>query len=213
MSNTITKVDVQKNNKNRVNVYIDNEYSFSCDAEIVYRYGLKVSKSIDLDEIGKIVNTDNLIKAKNDTLKIIERSYKTEKELREKLLKKGYDIRTIDKAVDFAKEYNYVDDRKYAEMYMKDKGKLNGKNKLKYDLIRKGVEEEVIEELQNSVSGDDEAYGAELLAGKKYALISQRENDKRKLYEKLLRFLISKGYSWEVAKSAIKKVMSVDVEE
>lgn len=41
MMNKITNVEVQKKNKNRVNVYIDEEFAFGCDAEIVYKYGIK----------------------------------------------------------------------------------------------------------------------------------------------------------------------------
>lgn len=44
MEKIITKVEVQKNNKNRVNVYVDEEYAFSCAAEVVYKYDLKKGK-------------------------------------------------------------------------------------------------------------------------------------------------------------------------
>ncbi|MDP4088340.1 MAG: recombination regulator RecX [Bacillota bacterium] len=213
MPEVISKIEIQRNNKKRVNVYLNNEYAFSCDAEIVYRYGLKISKIVELDEMKEIIDNDNVIKAKNDTLKFIERSYKTEKELRDRLLKKGYDLRTIDKAIDFAKQYDFLDDKRYAEMYMKEKSRSVGRNKLRYDLIKKGVEDDIIEEIQDTISEVSEIEGAEILAGKKYSVLSKRERDNRKLYEKLLRFLVSRGYTWEVAKSAIKKVMEVEIED
>ena len=91
MENIITKVEVQKNNKNRVNVYVDDEYVFSCDAELVYKYDLKKQKSIQLEELKEIIADDNYIKAKNMALRYIERAYKTEKEMKDKLINKGYD--------------------------------------------------------------------------------------------------------------------------
>ena len=209
----ITKLDIQKNNKKRVNVYIDEEYCFSCDAELVYRFGLKVSKSLDLEEMNKIVEDDNFMKAKNDALKFIERSYKTEKELREKLLKKGYEVKTIDKVMDFTKQYDFVNDKRYAEMYMKEKGQLSGINKIKYDLIRKGIDNDIIKELQSSMSEASESEGAIVLARKKYLMLSKRETDRKKINEKMLRFLVGKGYNWETAKNTLKKVADLDVEE
>ena len=41
--NIITKIECGKRNKNRVNIYIDEEYAFSVDMEIVYKEGLKLS--------------------------------------------------------------------------------------------------------------------------------------------------------------------------
>ena len=95
MEKIITKVEVQKNNKNRVNVYVDEEYAFSCAAEVVYKYDLKKEKTIKVDELREIINEDNYMKAKNSALRYIERTYKTEKEMQDKLFKKGYDKVTI----------------------------------------------------------------------------------------------------------------------
>lgn len=213
MENIITKVEVQKNNKKRVNVYINEDYAFSCDAELVYKYDLKKSKEVDLEQINDIIAADNLVKAKNDALKYIERSYKTEKELREKLYKKGYDETTVQRVVVFLKEYNFLNDAKYAEMFIKDKQKSSGKNKLKYELIKKGINEEIIQEYTSKLDTTVESDTAETLAAKKYQTIIKRETDKRKIYEKLMRFLVSKGFSWEIAKKAIGKVLEFQIEE
>jgi regulatory protein len=42
----ITAIEVQKRNKNRVNIYIDGEFTFSCSAELVYTHGLKNGKTV-----------------------------------------------------------------------------------------------------------------------------------------------------------------------
>ncbi|WP_139904316.1 recombination regulator RecX [Clostridium thermarum] len=213
MENIITKLEVQKNNTKRVNVYINDDYAFSCHAELVYKYDLKKSKLVDLEQIKDIITADNLMKAKNDALKYLERSYKTEKELRDKLYKKGYDETTVQGTVAFLKEYNFLNDEKYAEMYIKDKQKRSGKNKLKYDLIKKGIDEEIIQEFTSKMDAGVEDDTAESLAAKKYQTIIKRETDKKKIYEKLLRFLVNKGFSWEIAKKAIEKVMEFQIEE
>lgn len=213
MTNTITKIEVQKNNKKRVNVYIDEDYAFSCDAEIVYKHDLKKAKVIDLEIMKEIISSDNFMKAKNDALRYIERSYKTEKEIGDKLFKKGYDSETIGKTLGFLKEYSFLDDSKYAEMYIKDKQQSVGKNKIKYDLLKKGIDDDIVLELTSNIDGTVEDNSAEVLARKKYKTIAMRENDRRKVYEKLLRFLIGKGFSFDTAKSAIGRVLDFQIEE
>jgi len=213
MENIITKVEVQKNNKNRVNVYVDDEYVFSCDADLVYKYDLKKQKSIQLEELKEIIADDNYIKAKNMALRYIERAYKTEKEMKDKLINKGYDEATIKRVISFLKEYNFIDDRKYADMYIKAKQKNSGKNKIKYDLLKRGINQSIVDSVTESLTSECEEDSARVLAEKKYKAIIKREVDRRKIYEKLLRFLVSKGYTWELSKSVIEKVIDYSLDD
>lgn len=208
--NKITNVEVQKKNKNRVNVYIDEEFAFSCDAEIVYKYGIKKNNEVNAKQLIEIMEEENFVKCKNSALRIIERTYKTEKEITDKLREKGYDEKSINRTIDFMEEYNLLNDKKYADMYIKDKIKVQGINKIKYNLLRKGVCEEVITDKITNISKDDEKEGALKLAQKKYNQIINREQDKYKVSQKLYRFLVSKGYDYDCINEVIKKVINMD---
>ena len=52
-----------------------------------------------------------------------------------------------------------------------------------------------------------EKENANILALKKYNILIKRENDKYKIKEKIIRFLISRGYNYEVAKDAVKEML------
>ena len=117
----ITKIEVQKRNKDRVNVYIDNEYAFSISMELVYKESLKPKMEIDVERLRDIADKEGYLKCKNAALKIIERSYKTEKEVRDKLREKEYTDSQIEKSIEFLKEYNFVNDDSYAKAYINDK--------------------------------------------------------------------------------------------
>ena len=51
--NIITKIEVGKRNKERVNIFINDEFAFSVSAEIVYKENLKVKQEIDIDSLKK----------------------------------------------------------------------------------------------------------------------------------------------------------------
>ena len=102
--NIITKIEVGKRNKERVNIYIDEEYAFSISAELIYKENIKVKDKIDVDSLKKLADEDNYIKCKNTALKTIERTYKSEKELAQKLALKGYDDHIINRTINFMKE-------------------------------------------------------------------------------------------------------------
>ncbi|MBD7916547.1 recombination regulator RecX [Clostridium sp. Sa3CUN1] len=208
--NIITKIEVQKRNKDRSNIYIDNEYAFSLSNELVYKEGLKTNEKINIEEIKVIAKEDNYLKCKNTALRIVEKSYKSEKELRDKLILKGYENEEIEKSISFLKEYNFISDDNYTRMYVKDKSRIQGKKKIKYDLIKKGISENIIEEEISNIDRDEEREVAYNLAEKKYNTIAKRESDKFKLSQKLYRFLLSKGYDYDTVSYAVKKVTSID---
>ena len=203
----ISKIEIQKNNKNRVNIYIEDEYVFSCATELIYKRKLSINESIDLEYIKSVVEEDNFIKAKTDALRAIEKTLKTEKEITDKLSKKGYDLDIIKRVIEFLKEYEFLNDSKYAEMYIKDKLNSSGRNKIIYTLRSKGIDKNIISNCFSQVDKSDEQESAFLLASKKYNLLINREKDKKKLYQKLVQFLSSKGYEWEVISGIVDKLI------
>ena len=206
--NIITKIECGNRNKNRVNIYIDEEYAFSVDMEIVYKEGLKVKNPVDYDKLKKIIEEDNYIKCKNAAIRIIERSYKSEKEIKDKLLKKEFDNNTVNRTLSFLKEYNLIDDEKLVSMYVIDRLRNQGEKKIKYSLMQKGINEELIYRELNKINNDDLEDIAYNLALKKYEVLSKRENDKYKLYQKLTRYLMSRGYGYDLISRVVKRIVN-----
>ncbi|AQM58688.1 MULTISPECIES: recombination regulator RecX [Clostridium] len=202
----ITKIETGKRNKERVNVYIDDEYAFSINMELVYKFGLKVNEEVNKEKLIEISKSENLSKCKESALRTIERSYKTEKEIRDKLLAKEFDIETVDSTINFLIEYGFIDDSKFVSMYIKDRIRTQGRNKIRYSLISKGVNKLLIEEAFSTLDRDDEMERAIILCEKKYLNISKREDDDFKIKNKLTRYLLGRGYDYDIAKEVIKEV-------
>ncbi|MBE6069148.1 MAG: recombination regulator RecX [Clostridium lundense] len=203
----ITKIEVQKRNKNRVNVYVNEDFLFACSAEIIYNYGLKSGEKIDIDKIKTIIEEDNYIKCKNDALHSIERAYKTEKQVVQKLLAKGYEKSTIEKAILFLREYNFLDDSKFADMYVKEKLVSQGRNKIKYSLMQKGLDESLIKEKLQNIDKEKEGDSLERIGMLKYQQLIKREEDARKIYKKLGDYLMRRGYPWDEVKSFLNRTL------
>ena len=208
--NIITKIEVGKRNKERVNIYIDEEFAFSLSAEIVYKENLASKQTVDVEKLIKLAKEDEFMKCKNSALRIVERSYKTEKEVQTKLLAKEYSKESIDRTMEFLREYRLIDDQSYVKMYVKDKLRSQGKNKIKYNLKRKGICDELINAELSNIDNEESRDGAVILAEKKYRELQRRESDKYKISQKLYRFLISKGYNYDLASQVMKEVIKTD---
>lgn len=203
----ITKIEVQKKNKERVNLFLDEEYAFSLSMELVYKEGLKKNQEIDAKKLELLAEEESIIRCKNSALKTIERTFKTEKEVIEKLKEKGYDENAINKSIEFLKQYNFLNDFNYAKAYIKDKLNSIGSQKIKYTLIRKGISKEIIEELLADSDKDNEKNTAYNLAKKKLDVIRKKESDNYKISGKLYRYLTSRGYEYDIVNEVVKEVM------
>lgn len=206
----ITKIEIQKRNKERVNLFLDHEYAFSLSAELVYKEGLKVNADIDSEKLKILAERESFIRCKESALRIIERSYKTEKEMRDKLRLKEYEDNSINKTIEFLKEYNFINDINYAKAFISDKLSSAGSQKIKYALTQKGICKEIIDEELSKLNKDNEKNTAFNIAKKKFDLLKKKEDDNYKISGKLYRYLVSKGYGYDVINDVVKQVMSVD---
>lgn len=208
--NMITKLEIGKRNKERVNVYIDDEFAFSLSAEIVYKENLEPKQVIDLEKLTRLAREDEFMKCKSSALKIVERSYKTEREVFNKLITKEYSKESINRTIEFLREYNLINDENYVKMYVKDKLNSQGKNKIKYALKRKGISDELINDELSKIDYEASKDGAIILAQKKYNELKRRESDQYKISQKLYRFLMSKGYNYDLISNVIREVIKKD---
>ncbi|WP_368489903.1 recombination regulator RecX [Clostridium sp. BJN0013] len=202
----VTKIEIQKRNNNRVNIYLNEEFAFSCSAELVYKYNICRDKVLDINYLKDIIYKDNYIKCKSYALRIIEKSYKTEKQMYDKLIK-SFDDSIVKECIEFLKEYNFIDDNKFAEIYIKEKIYSQGKNKIKYSLIKKGIKESVVNEKLCSIDNSLEEKIAFDMAKKKYYLIIKSENNINKVYNKLGNYMVKNGYDFDLVRHILKKIM------
>jgi len=134
---------------------------------------------------------------------------RTEKEVYDYLLKKikstHYSTNDVEKVIEKLKEMDLLDDKKFIEEYVSFYSKNNPKSKkvLTLELLRKGVDKDLIDEyfLKNQLDEEELAF---LLLKKRFprwALI-----DKRKRLKKAFDFLGRRGFSFETVKKVIEKL-------
>lgn len=206
----ITKIEVQQKNKERVNIYIDEEFFAGVDVELVYTLGLKKGLNMDDENRKELIYKDNISKAKNKAFRILNKAEQSEKILRDKL--SDYDEEIIDEVITFLKNINLLDDKGYAKRIAYSNSNISkfGKNKIKQNLYQKGINKEIIEEALEDIDEDVEFENALYLAEKRYSRI--KNEDKRKIYQKLAQHLTYKGFSYDITKRAISKILD-DIDE
>lgn len=126
---------------------------------------------------------------------------RTEKELRAKLTQKGYDEKETELAIERLIDYGYVSDRRYAEMYIRQQHTKKGYRLLKRELIEKGIDRELVEELYDSLNVDEEQL-LEQVFQKRY---SGADLNDEKTYRKAFSYLVRRGFSTEEVRRILTK--------
>ena len=194
----ITKIEIQKSNDERANLYLDEKFFSGISLELVVKEHLKVGMEIDENKLSELILEDEKGKALAKAVKYIGSNLKTEKQLRDYLKKKEYNSVTIDYVMDKLKEYDYLNDENFAKAYILTYSKKYGKLKLKSQLKMKGIKESIIENLLEDVQSDS----IDLVA-KKY--MKNKELNYENL-QKLMRFLYSRGYEFDDINSCVNRL-------
>lgn len=102
--------------------------------------------------------------AKDYAARLLSVCDRSEKEIREKILKKGYSSDECEDAVAFCREYGYIDDERYAEHFVHDAVNLKklGRERIKLQLRQKGIQSDVIENALRCISGEQDIIKDEL---------------------------------------------------
>lgn len=205
----ITKIEQQKNNEDRVNIYVDGEYFTAIFKELVFSFNLKKGDEIDENYLKSILSDEMYIKAKNKALNILSKADQSEKKIIEKL-SNDFEDDTINKVIDFLKRNNFINDNLLAQKIVNTNLNLNrcGKNRIKQNLYNKGLDATSINEAISEIDSDTEFENAMYLAKKRFDRI--KNEDKRKVYQKISQHLAYKGFNYDIIKRVLNKLLNFD---
>ena len=138
----------------------------------------------------------------------------TAKEVTDYLLRKGYEAGETEEAVRQLEEYGYIDDLSYAKMYFEygfEKGR--GRDRIYRELEGKGIPRDLIDtaygQLEDIPDEREVAFAlAKRIAKESGADLSEMSYDeKQKLRAKIVRRLMTRGFSGGVCYSAAKETV------
>jgi regulatory protein len=146
---------------------------------------------------------DSHAKAKHYALKLLSYKGRSEKELEERIGKKGFEKAVASSTIDYLKNIGLIDDVAYAEILKREAlgAKLLSVRGAQRYLFSRGIPKDIIARVFDSGENMD-IENAGILIEKKLRTLHNcsSETIKRRLYNLLAR----KGYSFETIMSALK---------
>lgn len=200
----ITKISAQVRRKDLVNIFLDGKYSFSVSLEDVFVKNLKVGQTLEESDIQK------LKKAKKDknifdlVIRYTSLRPHSEKEIKNYLKTKDQTDAQITNILKRLKKLSLINDLDFAKWFTTSRQNSNkGSQLIKYQLLQKGVGKDIITKALLSAQLSDKKLAANALDKKLNTSNLSTKDIDFKAKQKLLRYLITKGFDYETSRSAI----------
>lgn len=206
----ITKISVQKNNKERFNIFLDKgkgeEYAFSVDEDVLIKY--RLTKGMKLDELllTEINFYDEIRKAYNSAVQYLAKRKRTEAEVRSFLQEKETAESVIREVILKLYNYKFLDDEDYAASYVRTRMNTadKGPEVIKRELQQRGVDDLLIDKAMREYPFERQ-FETALQLCEKFALKNQRDS-KRVLKQKMEQLLLRKGFPYDMITSVIAEL-------
>ena len=184
-------------------IYLDNFNTYDFYEEIILKYELLLTKTIEEDKLNKIIEDNKNYESYYDALKTLKRAIKTKEEIRKLLTDKKYSKESIDFAITTLEKQGYINDKNYSKSYIHNSiiTTNKGPKKIEEELIKKGIVfdnyNEALEEYNTSLEKEK----IEKLISKK--IKSNHNKSAKVLKQKLKIDLINNGFSKDIIKEIL----------
>jgi regulatory protein len=200
MAGTITKLEIQKRHKQRVNVYLDNQFAFA--VTLNEALSLKKGQFLNDVEIDQLKRQDSRHKAYERALHYLGFRARSTAEMERYLEQKGFIADVIADTVARLLSEGYLDDHAFAVTWTNNRQTLKPKSRraLHYELRQKGIDREIIEQVVDSV--DEKKAAAQALESR---VRRWQDLDKNSFNKKAMSFLNRRGFSYEITRVTVQQ--------
>lgn len=206
----VYKIDnITVTKKGRYALFCGGEFLFSLDEETYLKHHIKVGSEFPGEELESLRAASDYFAAKNKALLLLGYRDHSKKELIDKL-KRKFDEKTSELAVEKMCELSLVDDAEFAKKLCREMIEQKGASKraAEQKLYEKGVARDIIETTL-SLYKDDECDAIRMIVEKKY-LLKLRDREKRAL---VFAALARKGFKASDIKTVLCEYSENDGEE
>ena len=199
----ITAIVVQKQNPNRVNIYLDGEFAFGV-ARITAAW-LKNGDNLSDEKIAKLLNDDMREWAYQQAMLFLSYRARSEKEIRQNLRKHEVPDEVIEETLQRLRGAGLANDNEFAQAWVENRNTFRPRSKraLTVELRQKGLDDEAIQASLSAVDEEALAYAAALKRAPRFKDLEWVEFRK-----KLSEFLARRGFSYSVVAPVVSKIWS-----
>ncbi len=222
-SHRVTDIKQAVRDQNRVNIYVDDKFFCSLDISQVVDFHLKIGKEISEEEKTQLKHASDFGKFYARALEYALIRPRSSREIQDYLKKKtlsrkirvknrktgeyqtkekpGYDISLVPLVFRRLEERGYVDDERFAKIWVENRNASKGTSikKLRLELQQKGISHQIIDQVLDESERNDESELKKIIAKKR-----NKYSDE----QKFIQYLLRAGFNYSDILDALSELSS-----
>ena len=187
----------------RVNIFLDDRFAFSLEAEVALKEGLKAEQSLSEEDVQALTKADLFQRCLSAAHRLLGYRPRSQAELSQRLHRRGFDGDSVAAVLEKLEEQGLVDDLAFAQFWKDNRESFRPRSQwlTRLELRKKGVAEDIIDRVTAQVDDSDSAYRAALVKARRLAT-ADRDQFQRRLGDYLKR----RGFGYGVIKTTVERV-------
>ena len=206
--NEITSITPQIKDKRRCNIYIDGRFCCGLTLEATVKNRLKVGAVVSPNRLAEIQLESEKNTAMDKALHFISATRKTQEQVRKYLQEKGYLSAVVDYVLEKLNGYDFLNDAEYAKDYVGQAAHKKGVRLIKMQLKAKGLAQDDIDGALTAIQPNAQEDAAKSILQK----YMRNKTADRETLAKAFKYLLSKGFEYDVARGALTAFGEIDEE-
>ncbi|GJF62885.1 TPA: recombination regulator RecX [Staphylococcus argenteus] len=193
----ITKIEVQKKNKERFNLFLDGQFEMGIDIDTLVKFNLKKGQQLEAAEMAQIQKYDHYRLGLNKTIQYLSFKKRTEKEVVQYLQKEEISEQAISEIIEYCYREKLIDHRDYAESLKNTMIRTTDKGPKIYQqkLYQLGIEANIIE-MYTALFREQQDFEDIVQIAEK--ICKTKKGPPSKVKEKVMQSLLQKGFDMDV---------------
>jgi regulatory protein len=202
----VTALRPTKRDPDRIAVDLDGSFAFALPTTLVGDERIEVGDLLDVDRVTALLAADQASRATEAALVFLSYRPRSEKEVRDRLRRGGYEPDAIEHAIGRLHEWRYLDDADFARRWVENRTahRPRGKRLLQQELRHKGIDGEIARDAIDDADLD-ETGAAEALARRR--LPSYAGDEPAAIRRRLGAYLARRGYGYDVIRIALDRAL------
>ena len=203
----ITKISPAVKTEGRYNVFVDGKYSFSLDEVQLAAVTIKKGDELDEQQLDQLKSESSFGKNYIRALDLVSRRPRSQREIRDYAFRKQWTKANTDRVIDRLLERGYLDDAKFAEIFVRSRANLRNYStrRMKLELQKKGISSDIIDQVLSESDDFDENVALKNLIAKK----QNRYDDE----QKLIAYLARQGFNYDSIRMALNQQKSGTIDD
>ena len=200
MAGIITALEIQKRNKERVNLFVDDQFAGAVSVWIAAN--LEKGQYLSDADLEQLKSDDEQIKAYNQAIRFLGFRPRSQMEVKDHLRNKKYSQTVINYVLNRLLAEQYLDDEAFARFWLENRERFRprGEHALRYELKQKGIADQVIDTVLADLDEEESAWVAVESKLNRWKNLEEKD-----FKQKASSFLSRRGFNYEVVRNIVHR--------